>query len=398
MTLGQRIQELRKRSGLSQEKLGEELNVSRQAVSKWESDGGVPELDSLIAMSRLFGVTVGQLLGVEEPRAETSEKPEEEDAPPPDPNAAVEAVLRRYVEETRACARPKRRRWVIALCAAAAVAAGLWVNGQLNELRTTINNVNGQVSGLEIGLRNQIASMEYRIQDVLDAGASLFSDFSYSVADFDVREQTVTLELRATLKSWEPGMRGRFVLIWEDGSQVESDWQDGPEFRTALEAPMKEGATGGKLVVEDPSGAQLEQTFRDSIDYVLRPDQYRLSVTQPWIELSGSVPQGWSVHVDAWIWSASPDLIWPEKAEVMVLVDGEERWRRELELEPDGSGDGDWDFHRALEAPELVLSAGELERATFTLRVTDNLGQVIEGYDARGSEPVESPPRFIGIE
>ena len=43
MTLGQRIQELRKQSGLSQEALGEALGVSRQAVSKWEGDNGIPE-------------------------------------------------------------------------------------------------------------------------------------------------------------------------------------------------------------------------------------------------------------------------------------------------------------------------------------------------------------------
>ena len=66
MTLVQRIQELRKQRGLSQEGLGEALGVSRQAVSKWEGDNGIPELDTLIAMSRLFGITIGELLGVEE--------------------------------------------------------------------------------------------------------------------------------------------------------------------------------------------------------------------------------------------------------------------------------------------------------------------------------------------
>ena len=75
MTLGQRIQELRKQNGLSQEGLGEALGVSRQAVSKWEGDNGIPELDTLIAMSRLFGITIGDLLGVEEavPAAEPAE-------------------------------------------------------------------------------------------------------------------------------------------------------------------------------------------------------------------------------------------------------------------------------------------------------------------------------------
>ena len=67
MTLGQRIQELRKHNGLSQEGLGEALGVSRQAVSKWEGDNGIPELDTLIAMSRLFGITIGELLAWRRP-------------------------------------------------------------------------------------------------------------------------------------------------------------------------------------------------------------------------------------------------------------------------------------------------------------------------------------------
>ena len=66
MTLGQRIQELRKEKGLSQEGLGEQLGVSRQAVSRWEMDGAVPEVDNLIAMSRIFGVSLNDLLQVEE--------------------------------------------------------------------------------------------------------------------------------------------------------------------------------------------------------------------------------------------------------------------------------------------------------------------------------------------
>ena len=71
MTMGQRIAQQRKMLGLSQEGLGEKMGVSRQAISKWESDGTVPEIDKLIALSKLFSVSVGWLLGVEEsaPRA-----------------------------------------------------------------------------------------------------------------------------------------------------------------------------------------------------------------------------------------------------------------------------------------------------------------------------------------
>ena len=65
MTLGQRIQEHRLRLGLSQAGLGEKLGVSRQAVSRWEADGAVLDTDKLIALSKLFGLTLNELLQVE---------------------------------------------------------------------------------------------------------------------------------------------------------------------------------------------------------------------------------------------------------------------------------------------------------------------------------------------
>ena len=66
MTIGQRIAQKRKEQGLSQEALGNQLGVSRQSIYKWESDAALPEIDKLIALSRLFSVSVGWLLGVEE--------------------------------------------------------------------------------------------------------------------------------------------------------------------------------------------------------------------------------------------------------------------------------------------------------------------------------------------
>ena len=72
LTLGQRIAARRKILGMSQETLAERLEVSRQAVSKWESDGAIPEIDKLIALCRIFDVSIGWLLGVEQDAAEQS--------------------------------------------------------------------------------------------------------------------------------------------------------------------------------------------------------------------------------------------------------------------------------------------------------------------------------------
>lgn len=62
MALSEKLYTLRKKSGLSQEQLAEQLGVSRQAISKWESGQSVPESDKLIVISSYFKVTLDYLL------------------------------------------------------------------------------------------------------------------------------------------------------------------------------------------------------------------------------------------------------------------------------------------------------------------------------------------------
>ena len=62
MNLPDKLAFLRKAKGLSQEKLADEMNVSRQAVSKWESGNVMPSLDNLIYLSKLYGVTIDSLI------------------------------------------------------------------------------------------------------------------------------------------------------------------------------------------------------------------------------------------------------------------------------------------------------------------------------------------------
>lgn len=60
--LSEKLYKLRKESGLSQEQLAEQLKVSRQAISKWESGNAVPESEKLISISKYFGVSLDYLL------------------------------------------------------------------------------------------------------------------------------------------------------------------------------------------------------------------------------------------------------------------------------------------------------------------------------------------------
>ena len=76
MSIAERILTLRKSKGMSQEQLAEAMGVSRQAVSKWESEQASPDLDKVITMSEIFGVTTDYLLKGIEPEKE-AEKTEE---------------------------------------------------------------------------------------------------------------------------------------------------------------------------------------------------------------------------------------------------------------------------------------------------------------------------------
>ena len=75
MQLGNQIHQLRKLSGMTQEQLAEKLNVSRQTISKWESDTTMPDLESMVRICRIFQLSLDELvLKEEESMTERHEK------------------------------------------------------------------------------------------------------------------------------------------------------------------------------------------------------------------------------------------------------------------------------------------------------------------------------------
>lgn len=84
MNISDRIQSLRKTKGISQEQLADELGVSRQAVSKWESGQSMPDIEKIILMSEYFKITTDYLLKGIDLRKDTTEKK---------PSAAIFAAM-----------------------------------------------------------------------------------------------------------------------------------------------------------------------------------------------------------------------------------------------------------------------------------------------------------------
>ena len=62
MTFGEKLKVIRRQAGMSQEKLAEKLGVSRQAITKCETNAGIPDIENIMAVSTLFHVSIDDLL------------------------------------------------------------------------------------------------------------------------------------------------------------------------------------------------------------------------------------------------------------------------------------------------------------------------------------------------
>lgn len=65
MTFAKKLKAIRKQSGMSQEQLAKKLNVSRQAITKWETEAGIPDIENIMAISALFDISIDELLSNE---------------------------------------------------------------------------------------------------------------------------------------------------------------------------------------------------------------------------------------------------------------------------------------------------------------------------------------------
>lgn len=85
MELHERIYQLRKEKNMTQQDLADRLGVSRQAVSRWEMGTATPEIESLTAMSRIFGMTLDELVTGEKQGPAAADQPAVEKKAWPDP-------------------------------------------------------------------------------------------------------------------------------------------------------------------------------------------------------------------------------------------------------------------------------------------------------------------------
>ncbi len=341
MTLGQRIQKLRKQHNLSQEALGEKLGVSRQAISRWEMDGAVPEIDKLIALSKLFGMPVGQLLGVEcpggEEQAEQKELTERE-------LEVARAVADRYLEGERVHReRWKKALWLgIALATVLALTLGVYLfqtYDRLERLASRLNGVEYQMNSINSSIDSQVSSALSRMETMLaQRQDSLVERWDYTLERVETGG-LCTLTVEVVPRTYEAGMGAVLTLTPEGGQtvSVQGEW-DGrafrfqPELRSSFHVEVMLSLVGA-------DGSQQTQELEPMTGLDSRT-QLDVSV------LVGEKPQGWGS--DSENWEGSYEISWevgyagvdecldlrPVRLLLRLVKNGKVEEEREVPMEP----------------------------------------------------------------
>ncbi len=191
MKISERLYELRRKAGLSQEELAEKIGVSRQAVGKWENGASVPELEKLLSLSEFYGIGIGELIGAEPPSAVPPPPSEPEDAPVqessgPDP-AALEDLLQSLGENQRAGnLRAKKQRKYLWCALAAVLGATIVVTVvlfvRLADLQSRLSSLNSLLVFTQNSLSDSITRMQSSVAGLLEEQYSLFTSLDYTLS------------------------------------------------------------------------------------------------------------------------------------------------------------------------------------------------------------------------
>jgi len=240
MTIGERIADLRKKNGYSQEMLGEKLGVSRQAVSKWESDAALPEIDKLVELAKLFGVTVGFLLGVEKAKwipesgsqsqenrnlvqenagqtlmsggqfSESAGQMQEESGQSQE--NSIEEILEKYLGElskegkmSRAEASKRKRRTrigygVLAAVTSACVVCVVILFVCVSDLRKEMADLQDQLYNVKASVDSISGSIAAQVESILSEQNSILTQSSMELESADYVNKTVVMRLEAVPK------------------------------------------------------------------------------------------------------------------------------------------------------------------------------------------------------
>ena len=406
MTVGERIAQKRKERGLSQEALGEQLKVSRQAIYKWEADAALPEIEKLVALAKLFEVPVGWLLGVEE----KTEAPREEDGELTEAQLKmVEEIVGRYLAAQPQPKKPKKG-WRI-LAAVVIVALGIHLFNRLDGLDNQYNNLRGAVNNLDWSVNNQIGGIADRVEEILKAQNDLTADYGTELLRVDPKANTATFAMRAVPKTFVDGMSAVFLLSSGSGpEEVAAQLSEGGVFSAEATTALTDNISLSVVFI-NPDGTRQTQLLDNYYDL--------LYDSTPWVDVSsnliwedapeGVVTVGKDSHGNLRYADVRPGeakvvgagVIEVAHIDIGVFVNRSIiGWAQPCE-QP-ASYIGDWGERLFFQLPDVTVTLKEGDELCVAALVTDNYGRqfmaydipcVVE-YDEKGNGELTHPSEF----
>ena len=265
--LAQRLQQLRRQKGLSQENLAELLGVSRQAVGKWESGAAVPELEKLLELCRLFDTDLNNLLGLEI----HAEQPEQESSHQPQGFTEEQMnLLRQLIVESRQAApspQPvqKRRKWPWVLVAFSVIIGGISLSEWYGQLQYRLQYLQQQIGSTQyqIGsLQGIIGNIENNIKETLAQQASILTFSGAEICDVTLTPLEFRFQLWALPKNRTEQTRVRFSLETDGGTELlDAAWTGD---RYAVEATMPWCAIKTITVVVEENGTLSSEVLENA--------------------------------------------------------------------------------------------------------------------------------------
>lgn len=174
MKFNEKLTELRKKEGLSQEELGYKLNVTRQTVSKWELGQTTPEMDKLIEISKIFNISVDELIN--EPEVTSNQNSVIEDQP--------------IVTE-----KPKSNKIFIILVVALIIVIALII-GKMFTAFNTVDKVKDKITNDTADVQKNVFDRFFDLFDkAIDMQENILEDTENTSDEFDKTKFNITLEL-----------------------------------------------------------------------------------------------------------------------------------------------------------------------------------------------------------
>lgn len=248
LTIGQRIAQERKKLELSQMGLAARLDVSRQAISKWESDAAIPDIDKLITLSRIFDVSVGWLLGVEEQTAPRENILTEEQY------IIVEELVKKYQMPPK----PHLTVYHYILAFGFSLMIFLLMYGRMEQFEQYSKDIAALTERIEF-LESQGISNANTSMDTLLASYTLTPDAPVTDEFPSMGRGVSTISLRAIPHSWHPENEGWLHVMSADGETWETQclW-DRSSLTANVQLPVADGYEYS-FVIKHPDGSQEAQ-------------------------------------------------------------------------------------------------------------------------------------------